>query len=145
MAESLIKVLPDTSIFIPWINQGITHPSIKIADGIPILYLSSIVIEEMYAGAWDTRTERLLDKLYNTFEGVGRLVTPLPFEWQRAGKILAKIGRKYGVTQQALARLTHDLLIALSARRIGAIILTANLKDFKRLQEFVSVSAYGIS
>ncbi|MGH7274977.1 MAG: hypothetical protein ACREIQ_11040, partial [Nitrospiria bacterium] len=102
MAEALVKVLPDTSIYIPWINQGITYPSPQIDKGTPLLYLSSVVVEEMYAGVRDTKTEKLLDGLYDTFEGIGRLVTPLSFEWQRTGRILAKMGRKYGLTQQAL-------------------------------------------
>jgi hypothetical protein len=34
-------------------------------------------------------------------------------------------------------------LIALSARRIGAVVLTNNMRDFLRIKEFVDFKIYG--
>ena len=137
MADPLVKVLLDTSIYIPFINQGIYHPALEISEGIPLLYMSAVVVEELYAGAFDPYTVRLLDKIYNTFDRLGRLVTPLSSDWQKTGKIVAKIGKKYGFEEIFLSRLVNDVLIALSARRIGAITYTKNLKDFQRVKEYL--------
>jgi len=60
-------------------------------------------------------------------------------DWQRTGRIISQLGRKYGFEDVFLARLTHDALIAVSARRIGAAVVTNNLKDFVRIQEYVDV------
>lgn len=137
MAEPLVKVLLDASIYIPFIKRGISHPALEISEGTPLLYLSAVVIEELYAGAFDSYIIRLLDKLYNTFDRLGRLITPLASDWQKAGKIIAKIGQKYSFQEIFLARLINDALIALSARRIGAVIYTKNLRDFQRIGEYV--------
>lgn len=139
MADPLVKVLLDSSIYIPFINQGISHPALEISEGIPLVYMSAVVMEELYAGALDPNTIRLLDKLFNTFDRLGRLITPLASDWQKAGKIIAKIGLKYGFEEVFLARLINDALIALSARRIGAIIYTKNLRDFRRIREYIGI------
>ena len=142
MAEQPLKLVLDTSIYIPFINKGISNPAVESHSGHPLLYLSAVVIEELYAGALDVHSIRLLDKLFDTFLGLGRLVTPDASDWQKAGKVVARLGRKYGFENIFLTKITHDILIALSARRIGAAILTNNVKDFVRIQEFVDFKLY---
>ena len=137
MAEQPLKLVLDTSIYIPFINKGIAHPAIESHQAHPLLYLSAVVVEELYAGAFDAHTIKLLDKLYDTFSNLGRFVTPSTSDWQHAGKVVSQLGRKYGFEDIFLAKITHDILIALSARRIGAAVLTNNVKDFVKIQEFV--------
>jgi predicted nucleic acid-binding protein len=67
---------------------------------------------------------------------VQRLLTPDGSDWVAAGRILAKVGAKYGFDQIGRARLTNDTLVAVSAARRGIEILTANPKDFARIGEF---------
>jgi predicted nucleic acid-binding protein len=99
------------------------------------LWLSSVVLEELYAGA-DEAASRVLTKLEQDFEGSGRILTPNQGDWTRAGKILAKLGRKHGYEQIGQARLVNDALIATSAARQGIAVITANQRDFERLAEF---------
>jgi predicted nucleic acid-binding protein len=139
MAEQPLKLVLDTSIYIPFINQGIAHPILHPGPAKPLFFMSAVVIEELYAGAQDSASIKLLDRLYDVFASANRLLVPEGREWQRAGKIIAQMERKYGFEQRFLARITHDVLIALSARSIGATIATANLKDFRRVQEFVDI------
>ncbi|MBI3599334.1 MAG: hypothetical protein HY097_01675 [Nitrospinae bacterium] len=42
----------------------------------------------------------------------------------------AIFGKKYWFEDKFLSKITKDVLIALSARRIGAIVATHNTKDF---------------
>jgi len=102
------------------------------------LWLSSVVLEELYAGA-DEAASRVLTKLEQDFEGSGRVLTPNHGDWTRAGKILAKLGRKHGYEQIGQARLVNDSLIATSAARHGITVITANKRDFERLAEFCSL------
>ncbi len=138
-----VKVIFDTSIYIPFINQGIEYPAIELNIGKPIIYMSAVVIEELYAGAFDNASIKLLDRMYDTFEGIGRLAAPAATDWQKAGKIIAKLSQKYGFEGKYLAKIANDVLIALSARQIGAIIVTNNTKDFLRIKEFVDFKVYG--
>ncbi len=137
-----VKVIFDTSIYIPFINDGIIYPSFELKIGRPSIYLSSVVIEELYAGALDNSSVRLLDRMYDIFESLGRIVVPEASDWQRAGKVIAKMGQKYGFEDVYRSRLTNDVLIAISARQIGAFISTQNEKDFLRIKEFVDFKLY---
>lgn len=141
MAGFPFKAVCDTSVYIPFINQGIFHPVFS-ESARPVLYMSAVVLSELYAGAHDARSIKLLDKLYNTFQDVGRLLVPDDRAWRQAGGIIAKLGRKYGLDARCLSRLQNDILIASSARRIGAFVVTRNEKDFRRIREFMEVGVY---
>jgi len=38
--------------------------------------------------------------------------------------------------------MVNDVLISLSARQIGAVVVTRNIKDFLRIKEFVNFNIY---
>jgi predicted nucleic acid-binding protein len=142
MAEYLTKIILDTSIYIPFINEGISHPVLEL-EFKPLFYMSAVVIEELYAGAFDTVSVKLLDRMYETFENLGRIVVPEASDWQKTGKVVAKLGQKYGFEEKFLLKITSDVLIAFSARRVGAVVVTFNIKDFSRIKEFVDFKIYG--
>jgi len=48
--------------------------------------------------------------------------------------VLQEFGTRYGFEKKGLARLSHDVLTALTARKIGAFVYTQNLTDFERLR-----------
>jgi predicted nucleic acid-binding protein len=99
------------------------------------LWLSSVVLEELYAGA-QGRSIELVEKLERDFKTAQRILTPNTSDWAAAGRVLARIGTKYGFDQIGKARLTNDTLIAVSSSRTGTHVLTANAKDFGRIAEF---------
>ena len=103
------------------------------------LWLSAVVLEELYAGA-RPGDHRILAKLERDFWKAGRILVPNLSDWANAGRILARIGQKYGYEQIGRARLTNDALIAASAARMGVQVITANQKGFARLAEFCAVS-----
>lgn len=142
MEDSPVKVIFDTSIYIPFINEGKANPVFDLKSGKPLLYLSAVVIEELYAGAHDKTSINLLDRLYETFDKIGRLIVPEATDWQRTGKVIARLGRKYGFEERFLSKITNDVLIALSARKIGAMIVTRNTLDFTRIKEFIDFKIY---
>jgi predicted nucleic acid-binding protein len=99
------------------------------------LWLSSVVLAELFAGA-RSGSIRIIEKLERDFARVQRVLTPNGTDWVATGRILAKVGAKYGFDQIGRARLTNDTLIAVSAARVGIEIVTANPKDFARIAEF---------
>jgi predicted nucleic acid-binding protein len=104
--------------------------------------MSAVVLSELYSGAHDSQSIKLLDKLYHTFQNVGRLIVPDGSDWQQTGRIIAKMKKKYGFETKYLARIQNDILIACSARKIGAFIVTQNKKDFRRIKEFTDFRIY---
>ena len=143
MADARVKILLDASIYIPFINKGVSYPFLELEVEKPVVYLSAVVIKELYAGAFDNNSIELLDELYGVFYSTGRLIVPFASDWQKAGKVVAKLGRKYGFEEKFLSKIQNDVLIALSARQIGAILVTHNAKDFLRIKEFVDFKVYG--
>lgn len=99
------------------------------------LWMSSVVLEEIYAGA-DSSSQRTIEKLERDFEAAGRVLVPNLRDWVQTGKLLCKIGRKYGYERIGKGRMTNDALIATSAARCGIKVVTANARDFARLAEF---------
>ena len=99
------------------------------------LWLSAVVLEELYAGASST-DRRILEKLERDFEKANRVLVPNLSDWTNAGKILATVAQKHGYEKIGKARLTNDALIATSAARNGISVITTNPRDFALLAEF---------
>lgn len=93
------------------------------------------MLEELYAGA-DAAGAKLIGKLERDFERVRRVLVPNLSDWTQTGRILQKVGAKYGFERIGQVRLTNDALIAASAARCGIDVIAANARDFARLAEF---------
>ena len=126
----------DTSIYIAALRRG-NDAAIglrRVAADAP-LWLSSVVLEELYAGAGD-RECRMVERLGRDFDRVKRILVPNLNDWAQAGRVLARLASKYDYEQIGRGRLTNDALIAMSAGRLGIRVLTANERDYRRLAEF---------
>jgi predicted nucleic acid-binding protein len=99
------------------------------------LWLSAVVLEELYAGAYD-RVRQVVERLEHDFQSVNRVLVPNLSDWAQAGRLLARVAAKYDYENIGLGRLTNDALIAMSAARAGVRVVTANEQDFSRLAEF---------
>ncbi|MGA3101841.1 MAG: type II toxin-antitoxin system VapC family toxin [Terracidiphilus sp.] len=134
-----MPVLFDASIYISGLRAGggLSLLLQRWARETP-LWLSAVVLEELYAGAKPV-DHRILQKLERDFLKAGRILIPNLSDWSNAGRVLARIGQKYGYERIGRARLTNDTLIAVSAARMGVQVITANQRDFARLAEFCAV------
>ena len=126
----------DTSLYITSLRLGsdATLALRRVAADTP-LWLSSVVLEELYARAGD-RERRIVERLERDFERVRRIVVPNLGDWTLAGRVLSRLVVEYGYEKIGQGRLTNDALIAMSASRMGIQVLTANERDYRRLAEF---------
>lgn len=99
------------------------------------IWLSAVVLEEMYAGARPV-DHPVLERLERDFNKARRMLVPNLTDWMQTGKVLARLAAKYGYEQIGQARLTNDALIAMSAARAGITVVTTNQRDFAKLAEF---------
>lgn len=106
----------------------------RIAGGQPV-WLSSVVLEELYAGAAG-RSRRAVERLERDFDRARRILVPNLTDWTEAGKLLALIAAEYGYEQIGRGRLTNDALMAVSAGRLGITVITSNARDFGMLAGF---------
>jgi predicted nucleic acid-binding protein len=129
-------VLFDTSMYITALRMGddAAMSVRRIAGGAPV-WLSSVVLEELYAGV-STRNRRPVERLEHDFHRTGRILVSNLTDWTHTGKVLGLLAAKYDYEQIGKGRLTNDALIAMSAGRLGITVITANARDFGRLAEF---------
>lgn len=99
------------------------------------LWLSSVVLQELYAGALPADYPYLSD-FAAVFRDNERILVPNLDDWKQAGIALNSLGRRYGFGHIKRARMTNDALIAMSCARTGISLLTMNSGDFNRLAEF---------
>lgn len=115
----------DTSVYIRSLRQGNTavldlRRASKSAEKKTYpLYLSGVVLEELYVGASDGKARKALERLERDFTKIKRLLVPNQNDWVIAGQVLNLIGEKYGFEQVGKARLTNDTLIAMSVAHNG--------------------------
>ena len=129
-------VLFDTSIYITALRMGNdAAPSMRrFAQGAPT-WLSSVVLEELYAGV-SARDRHIVERLERGFYSARRILVPNLTDWTQTGKVLALLAANYDFEQIGRGRLTNDALIAMSAGRLGITVITTNARDFASLAEF---------
>jgi len=97
---------------------------------------SAVAIAELYRGARDRKDIRAIEDL--TRHPI--ILTPTRAMWLRSGKILARLGARHSLDPESLRRLHFDLLIALTARGIGAAVITTDRTHFELLRTQVPFS-----
>ncbi len=131
-------VVFDTSVYISAIHGGMSSPaSRRLREALPRSYLASVVSAELRAGATTEKARRTVHDITQWAHRVGRVVTPGASTWDRAGDTLGKIYRKEPHLRSKLPALWNDLLIALSARLVGAVVETHNIEEFELLRRYV--------
>ena len=133
-----MPVLLDTNVYLDALKSatGATRFERQFLPLVFQTYLSSVVVEELYAGALDDGAMRLVERQVGALERVGRLVTPLFEDWKKAGKLVALITRREPGRKPKVQQMLNDILLALSARRMGADLYTLNRDDFKLIRRY---------
>jgi predicted nucleic acid-binding protein len=105
----------------------------------PFEYLSAVVAQELRAGTPSRDASRELERnVLGPFIRRGRIIVPSTQAWQRSGDLLAEMSWREGLE---LSRVTkafgNDILLALSCREAGMVLITRNSKDFRRIARYV--------
>ncbi|MGH7898034.1 MAG: type II toxin-antitoxin system VapC family toxin [Candidatus Binatia bacterium] len=126
----MTKVLLDTNLYVGWFNRGL-HEALVVGPGF-VRHLSSVVQMELRAGATTRPARRLLDQLVRAHAASARLVAPSPGIFDEAGLVLRAL--QMGGREVRQASLVSDVLIALTARSMGATLYTADVEDFEAIR-----------
>jgi predicted nucleic acid-binding protein len=124
------KLILDTNVYIDWFDRGL-HEALVVGPGF-VRYLSSVVQMELRTGATTRRARQLLDQVVRAHAASGRVVAPLPAQFDEAGLALQAL--RLAGREIRRASLVNDLLIALTARQIGAIVYTRDFEDFEAMR-----------
>jgi predicted nucleic acid-binding protein len=131
--------LLDSSIYVSALRSEEAAAALERLAAGTILWLSAVVLEELYAGARE-RHRKVIEQWERDFDRAGRILVPNLSDWIDAGKVLRHLADKYDYEKIGRGRLTNDALIAMSAARMGIRVITGNEKDFRKLAEFRAFS-----
>jgi predicted nucleic acid-binding protein len=126
------RVVIDTNVYIDWLNEG-QHEAVLFQRNV-VKYLSAVVLMELSAGAFSVRDRRLVREVISAFAKVDRILVPTVTIYEDAGDVLRRLQEYRGYTVASAHGLVNDVLIALSARSIGATVITQNERDFVAIQ-----------
>jgi len=126
------RIVIDTSLYIDWLNAR-RHEALLFERG-SVKYLSAVVLLELLAGAFSQRDRKLVGCIAGAFRKAGRLLLPPAAVYAEAGHVLRALQATSGYDLAGAHSLVCDVLIALSARSIGATVITQNERDFAAIQ-----------
>ena len=131
----------DTSVYIDHWERGLHDDALAAVRQAFIVRQSSVVLSELGRGARTREAHGLVEALF-------RLATiqwaPTAADWWEAGLVIRKIGDAQRWDLHKRQTFQNDVLIALTARRHGATIVTANRSDFALLGNELGVSIFAI-
>lgn len=130
---TLRKAILDTNLYIGWLNHGL-HEDLMLGPGL-VRYFSAVVGMELRVGATMLPARRALDQLIRAYRVGGRIIAPDAEMFDQAGRALQRL-RESG-REVRRASLVNDVLIALTARSIGAMLLTAD-EDYRAIAAIVN-------
>ncbi|MBV6341946.1 type II toxin-antitoxin system VapC family toxin [Candidatus Magnetobacterium casense] len=131
----MIKVIYDTNVYIDWAANKIDDDVLFRKE--ECIFISSVVIMELRAGAFTSKAISDIDKLFKTARKTTRFVTPTLYDYLKAGEILSLLKNEKNYDIRGLRYITNDILIALTARQIGSTLRTFNTDDFKTISYYL--------
>jgi predicted nucleic acid-binding protein len=120
----------DTSIYINHWEGRLAEDALLSVRRAFIVRQSSVVLSELRRGARTPRARRLVETLFRLAKIQW---APGPSDWWEAGRIVRKIGDALDWDTHKRQAFQNDALIALTARRYGAAVVTADRMDFELL------------
>ena len=120
----------DTSIYIENFRTG--RLTQQITDS-PFLFRGvSTVIHELLRGARTPEQKEFAQDLAKNL----KVYTPTEKIWLESGEIVARLAVDKGYERRKIQEISFDVLIALTARSIGATVITLNRQDFKDIKTY---------
>ena len=111
--------------------------------------MSAVVLMELMAGAEDRSVWKFYERIFRQYQTRNLLIVPTVEDWFFAAKILYLLTHSRRLQQKGKLsrlppgisqRLALDALIAVSARRWKAHVVTENWSDFKAIQRYCNTT-----
>lgn len=125
------KAVPDTSFLVEHFRKETVQEAFLNLTRYYHVAFSSVVLMELLAGAFDPKERKLIDQIARNF-------TVIPVserQWFLCGDIMMRLRRDKKIDRDRLKGLLADILISVSVRDIGAVLITKNERDFKLIRD----------
>lgn len=125
------KAVPDTSFLIEHFRKETVQEAFLNLNRYYHITFSSVVLMELLAGSFDSRERKLIDQIARNFT----VISVAERQWFLCGEVMMKLRRDKKIDRKRVKGLLADILIAISVRGTGAVLITRNEKDFKLIRE----------
>ena len=141
MTRTARKYVLDTQLFINAFRDPVANEELQRFHRAfaPFEHLSVIVAQELRAGVKRPTDRKALERnVLRIYERAGRTITPSADAWHRSGDLLAEMARQQGLEIARVSKaFGNDVLLALSCREAGCVLVTDNERDFHRIRRLV--------
>lgn len=121
----------DTSVYIDNLRAGRFEK--ELLELKFLVRCSAVVLAELSRGARSREMSRFVDYMAKNL----RVIAPNEREWGESGRIVRGLIAAKGYDVHKAREIHFDVLIALTARRIGAHLITCDVDDFTAIRDFV--------
>lgn len=125
------RAVLDTSFLIEHFRRGTVQEAFLNLTRYYHVAFSSVVLMELLAGAFDPKEQKLIDRIARNFT----VISVSERQWFLCGEVMMKLRRDKRIDRERVKGLLADILIAVSVRDTGAVLMTKNEKDFKLIRE----------
>ncbi|MBI1746157.1 MAG: PIN domain-containing protein [Acidobacteria bacterium] len=122
------QAILDTSIYIDNFRSGKYQN--ELLDLKFVVRASAVVLAELGRGVVSKPSREFVESLAKNLQ----IVAPEESDWLASGELAAQLARRHGFDINKLRALHFDVLIALTARRIGAYLITSNRNEFEKIR-----------
>lgn len=125
------RAVPETSFLIEHFRKGTVQEAFLDLTRYYHIAFSAVVLMELRAGAFDPKEQKLIDRITRNFT----VLTVSERQWSVCGEIMMKLRRDKKIDHERIKGLLADILLAVSVRDTGAVLITKNEKNFKLIRE----------
>jgi predicted nucleic acid-binding protein len=128
------KYAVDTSLYVDALRTEDGRAALMAfhAAYAPFEYLSGVVAHELRAGTRGGAATRLEKLVIAPFERRARVFVPTYRAWKESGSVLAELVAP-GAWDSVSRSFVNDVLLAMSCRESGVVLVTRNLRDCMRI------------
>ena len=138
-----MNLLVDSSVFIAAAHYRPYRHLLSTAASRGLLIVSSVITMELYAGFRSQEARRAFSILHLDLRRAGKIAVPQHEDFLLGGQVLYHLSRKFGHID--FKDHFRDGLIATSAARIGATVVTENRSNFELWRDGLARSGRRLS
>lgn len=131
----------DTGVYVGHWERGLYGDALATISRACVIRHSAVVLSELRRGARSRKARRLVEALYRR---AAIQWAPTEADWWDAGRVIQRVGdaRRWDTSKRR--DFQNDTLIALTARRHGATVVTPNRVDFELLAQELGVAVWPV-
>jgi predicted nucleic acid-binding protein len=126
----------DTSVYVGHWERGLHGEALEKVRKAFVVRHSAVVLSELRRGARTREAQRTVTRLRRLAHEVWE---PTASDWWDAGRIIRTVGDAHDWDRNKRRGFQNDALIALTARRHGATVITADGEDFEWLAQALGI------